>query len=166
MSEIADRVGIGRTTLYRMFPSKEDLIREAALDSISRMKNALNTSSISNAFAKDASDIESDKAITSLLELLVPMGPRLMFLLRLPHQDLGEEIEKGAFFVDSTLRTAISRGQALGRFRSDFSTKWILDCLYSTLYIACLGVDSGDLAPKGAAKLVLSSWLHGSASSR
>lgn len=166
MSEIADRIGIGRTTLYRMFPSKEEMVREAALDSISRITDALSASSIDYVFGEDSPDIESDRAITSLVELLVPMGPRLMFLLRLPHHDLDEEIERGAFLIDSTLKKAISRGQSTGRFRTDFSSKWILDCLYSTLYVACLGVDSGDLAPNGAATLVIATWLHGSASSR
>ena len=82
--EIAEAAGIGRATLYRHFPTREDLIRALSLAAIEATDEA--TSHIMDE-AGNARD-----ALRLTFEAMIDVGDRFYFLTRLPELE-DEEIK-------------------------------------------------------------------------
>lgn len=163
MAEISARVGVGRTTLYRMFPTKERLVVAVALDAIDRMSRSQVEAGIPGSFAHGASVHDSIAAFERLIASLVPLGPRVTYLLRVPSLDDDEQIADTVRELDAVVVQAIQRGQGAGHFSTVLPASWILESLYAIVYVAWERVHRGVLAPADAMELVVETWLRGTA---
>ena len=73
LADVAARAGVGRATVHRHFPARDDLLRALAIDALD---------------ATDAACADLDDAPTAvaalerMFEALVPLGPRYAFLAR------------------------------------------------------------------------------------
>ena len=78
LAEIAESAGVGAATLHRHFASREALIGVLADEGIAALAAAI-----------DATEAEADAtaALGALLETLIPLGARFMFLERYPLED-------------------------------------------------------------------------------
>jgi len=113
MQEIADASGVGRTTVYRHFPAREDLV--AAL--VARVAEEVTAVSL-RAFAGDG---EPDQVLRRFAMDLVALGARWRLLRELDESVRAELGESDRRFMDW-----IAGHQASGTIRADLPPDWIL----------------------------------------
>jgi AcrR family transcriptional regulator len=163
LAEIAGLIGIGRTTLYRLFPTREAVLRAVALDAIGHLSEVYAVAGIPGAFLDPAGDAESLAAIRRLVELLIPLGPRLTFLLRARELDTDEAVNQELDALNAILVAAVERGQAAGALSRQAPASWWEESLYALVYSAWEQIELGSLATLAAPGLVLDTWLFGAA---
>ena len=153
MQEIATAAGVGRTTIHRYFPGREDLIRAIAMDAVAESEVAMESARLEEGSVAEA--------VGRLAEALVPMGHRFHFLLG--EAQLGQDPE----FLAAEERTAapiedlVERGQRDGTFRVGVPRAWIVDAMAALVYAAWEGVHAGRIAANDAPGLVTSTLLSG-----
>ena len=76
LGEIAERIGIGRATLQRYFPKRQDLLREIALDALREIDIALDSVL--------RTDVRPEESLLLMFELLAPLGDRYSYLVSYP----------------------------------------------------------------------------------
>jgi AcrR family transcriptional regulator len=153
MQEIAEAAGVGRTTLHRYFPGREDLIRAIALDALREYEASVRAARLDEGTVAEG--------LARLVEGLVPMGERFHFLL-------GEaQLEGDPAFLDAYARLdhpvnlLVERGKRDGTFRSDVPTAWVGGALEALVYAAWEGVRDGGIARRDAPGLVTTTLLSG-----
>lgn len=146
LDAVAEAAGVGRATLHRHFPARADLMRAAALDGITALETALNDAALDQRAPSDAVD--------ALIDLLVPFGERLHFLLVTGDLVGDAEVTAAEARVDEPIRTVLDRATAAGVFRADVPAAWRFAALEALIYAAWTGVADGDLARRDAARLV------------
>lgn len=161
LAEIAGLVGIGRTTLYRLFPTREDVLRAVALDAIGHLSAVYALAGVPRAFSGQMTEEESVSAFRRLVALLIPLGPRLMFLLRARELEDDTSVRRELAALDAIVESAVARGQGAGSLNGSASALWVAESLYALVYVAWEQVHSGRLASLAAPELVLDTWLSG-----
>src|SRR3954468_16484898 len=113
MQEIADASGVGRTTVYRHFPAREDLIGalvQQVADEISQVTDAM-----------IAADEPAPQALRRFARDVTALGARWRFL-RAQRDDLLVAIRD----VDQRFLDWIEDHQRRGDLRHDFPSSWIV----------------------------------------
>jgi AcrR family transcriptional regulator len=117
MGQIADASGVGRTTVYRHFPTREDLL-EVLVDRV------LNESRATAAEVLEQ-DIPTEMALRELGEAIAGMGEPFTFLAA--YRPLIQEALKSARLRQAEpLRRFIEAGARHGTVRSDLPTEWLV----------------------------------------
>ena len=117
MSQIADASGVGRTTVYRHFPTRDDLL-EVLVDRV------LTESSATVAEVLEQ-DIPTDVALRELGEAIAVMGERFTFLAA--YRPLVQEALKSARQRQGEpLKRFIEAGARRGTVRSDLQPDWVV----------------------------------------
>lgn len=114
MQEIADASGVGRTTVYRHFPAREDLV--AAL--VARVAEEVTAVSVS-AF-RDGDD-DPDTTLRRFALDLVALGSRWRLL-----REMEEDVRASLGESDRAYLEWIAAHQAAGRLRDDLPAEWVL----------------------------------------
>src|SRR3954462_8921830 len=113
MQEIADASGVGRTTVYRHFPAREDLV--AAL--ITRVAEEVTSVTLAA--------VAIDRPATTVLEHLsrdiVALGSRWRFL-----RGQERDVRAGLAESDLAFRDWVLEAQARGEVRGDLPADWVL----------------------------------------
>jgi AcrR family transcriptional regulator len=150
LAEVAAAAGIGRTTLHKHYATRDDLMRAVAHRAIDLWSAAID-------------DVAggADGGLRSLVEAMIPIGPQLAFLWRSPIFDHVPEIVERWVAVEARSKDIVLRAQANGVIAPDVPQWWLLQSLYSIVYVASESIRSGHLAPRDAARLVLSTYLRG-----
>ncbi len=149
LGDVAKAAGVGRTTLHKRFPTRSDLIHALATEALDLVDAAI--SSV---------DTGSDAAIEQLIAKLVPLGPRVEFLLRFPNLRDDERLSTRLTIMDQPVIDLIVRLQGT-RLRADLPAWWITQMLYAGIYSAWEGIAAGRLAPLDAPGLVLTTFYQG-----
>lgn len=157
LGALAARIGIGRTTLHRLFPTRAALLAALAHDALDHLEVVYVEAGL------DGND--PLEAVEALVRRLVPLGPRLMFLLRAPELDRDPDVIRRSEQLDAPLAAALQRAQHQGRLDLGLEPSWMLECLFSVIYVAWERIQRGELAPREAAPLVVRTWLRGVAAS-
>ena len=150
LAEVAAAAGIGRTTLHKHYATRDDLMRAVAHRAIDLWSAAID----------DVAD-GADGGLRSLVEAMIPIGPQLAFLWRSPIFDHVPEIVERWVAVKDRGKDIVVRAQANGVLAEDVPQWWLLQSLYSIVYVASESIRSGHLAPRDAPGLVLSTYLRG-----
>lgn len=151
--EIADAASISRASLHRLFPTREVLVEEIAALAVERV-----TTAIAAAHLNDGPTIE---AIVRLTGAIVPIVHQFAFLATQAQLSISENLYEEDRAIDVTLEHLFRRAQAEGVLRADISPAWLRHAYGWLLYAAAVGIRQGDIAPREAARLVLSLFLHG-----
>ncbi len=153
LGELAARIGIGRTTLHRHFPTRGALLAAVAHDALDHL---------STMYAEAGLDGDDPlAAVERLVEQLVPLGPRLMFLLRAPEIANDADFTRRSAQLDAPIRAALARAQRNGDLDPDLNPAWMVECLFAVTYVAWEQIQNGNLAPRDAAPLVIRTWRNG-----
>lgn len=155
LAVIAEAAGIGRTTLHKRFPKRQDMLLAVAYDSIELMEQAL----IDAGMTDDETD--AVEALGRFIEACVALGSRIAFLFRQPSLDPVKDIQLASDRIDATTNAFIVRAQREGLLRADQPAWWINSTLYAICYGAWENVALGRLAPLDAPKLALETALTG-----
>jgi hypothetical protein len=108
-----------------------------------------------------------------LVDLMIPLGPSLMFLLRAPELDGDDELSARIDELDRPVRDAVRRAQSHAQTQTQTQTQtrtpldpaipdwWATEMLFAGVYIAWEQIRAGRLAPRDAGELVYRTWLFG-----
>lgn len=153
MQAIADAAGIGRATLHRAFPGRQDLLRSIALTAAADAERLV-------AAARPEAD-SARAALARVVAALVPIGHRYSFLGQEPAFATDPEIRARTSEVDHSLDALFARGQREGTLRADVPLAWVSAVFDQLLFATWRGVRDGYLAPLDAPRVMLSTLLGG-----
>lgn len=152
LAEVAEAAGIGRTTLHKHYPTRDDLLRAVGDRAIDLWEEA-----VSGITAAE----DPDGGLRAVTAAMIPIGPQLAFLWRTPVFDHISEIEARWCTVEAATLAILKRAQARGVIASGIPDWWLLRTFFSLVYVAAESVQSGHLAPLDAPGFTLSTFLHG-----
>ena len=153
LGQVATVAGVGRTTLYRYFPTREDLVRALVVDALDRVAQAIEA-----AQPAAGSAIE---ALQRVADTVIPLGPSLRFLAAEPAVYHTPELLRRWYDALEPVAEAIRRGQTAGEIRRELPVTWVVDSFAGAILTAWDSVDEGRLARHDAPRLVLSTVLYG-----
>jgi AcrR family transcriptional regulator len=133
MQEVADASGLGRTTVYRHFPRRQDLI-DALFEEVLREAGETVEQAVR----------EADNARELLCDLgprIIAIGDRYRFLDA--HPELRERTLSGADGGDQRLEDFLLRAQERGELRADLPVAWMLTTLRGLGIVAMIEVSAG-----------------------
>lgn len=125
--EIAENAGIGRATLYRHFPTREDLIRTLSLEAIEAIDD------VSKEIAKKTAN--PMEMLLLSFEGIIPLGDRYNFLYHLPEVD-DPEIKRRLAKQEDELFYLIRAAQLAGDISNEIPTDWACSMYNAILYSA------------------------------
>ncbi|MFE5161881.1 TetR/AcrR family transcriptional regulator [Streptomyces sp. NPDC056697] len=138
--EIARQAQVSIATVFRHFPTKQDLIEATAVRYLEKLTDEAR---------RHAADTDPGRAFASLLRTLVSTGAIKMTLLDLlpPHSDDGEGLSQPVTTaVDAfrgALRSALERAQAAGAARPDATADDVSVLLRALAHVAAPGEGGG-----------------------
>ncbi|WP_027005722.1 TetR/AcrR family transcriptional regulator [Conexibacter woesei] len=145
MQEVADASGLGRTTVYRHFPRRQDLI-DALFEEV--LREAAETVNEALASAGTARELLCD-----LGTRVIAIGDRYRFLDAHPEvRDrtlAGENALDGA---ENPLEEYLAQAQQRGEVRADMPVTWMLTTLRGLGVVAMVEVSAGRLSVEEAGK--------------
>ncbi|CAI6042993.1 hypothetical protein PAECIP112173_01085 [Paenibacillus sp. JJ-100] len=153
MNDIAEAANIGIATLHRYVESREQLMIHLAMRAIEVVDETLEHIKL------DESRVE--QYIPDLIEALIPLGDKIYFLAHDTTVHYNAEIEGADQKLREPVLNAIGVLQKKGFFRSDVETTWIVEVLYSVLFLTWQQVIRGNIAQKAAPALVVETFYHG-----
>jgi AcrR family transcriptional regulator len=142
MQEVADASGLGRTTVYRHFPRRQDLI------------NAL-FDEVLTAAAETVHD--ALRSAASARELLCELGPRIIAIGdRYRFLDSNPELRERALTpnndVRNPLESYLAGAQQRGEIRGDVPVAWIMTTLRGLGVVAMVEVNAGRMSKEDAGR--------------
>ena len=150
LAEVAFAAGIGRTTLHKQYATRDDLMRAVGHRALDLWEQAI-----------DGVEENDDGGLRAFVAAMVPIGPQLAFLWRTPLFDHIEDINRRWRSAEQRGLAVLHRARALGIITADVPDWWLLQTFHSLVYVAAESVRHGDLAPRGAPDLVVSTFLKG-----
>jgi AcrR family transcriptional regulator len=152
LAQVAEAAGIGRTTLHKQYATRDDLLLAVGHRAIDLWEQA-----VAGAGGSD----EADGGLRALVAAMIPIGPQLGFLWRTPAFDHLAELGKRWLAVEARCLAVLKRAQDLGALAAGVPDWWLLQMLYSVVYVAAESITLGQLAPLDAPALALGTFLHG-----
>jgi AcrR family transcriptional regulator len=145
MQEVADASGLGRTTVYRHFPRRQDLIdalfQEVLREAAQTVEDALASASSPRALLCD------------LGERIIAIGDRYRFLDA--HPELRERtLALNDSGPENPLQAYLTEAQQRGEVREDLPVQWMLTTLRGLAVVAMVEVSAGRMNVEEAGKHV------------
>ncbi len=153
MAEIAEAAHIGIATLHRYVDSREQLMAYLGFRAIEVVSETM------SAIPLDEDQCES--YFPKLIEALVPRGDKIYFLAHDASVHYNKEIEEADRKLREPLLLVIGMLQKRGYFRAGVNKEWIVNVLYSLVFLTWQQVQDGHLAKNSAAALVVDTFYHG-----
>lgn len=155
LADVARAAGIGRTTLHKLYPTRHDLLVALARDGLDVLE------SVYAAAGLDVDGTQVVAALDRLVTALVPLGPRLEYLLRERSLDAEPDLVQRLAILDEQVRALVRRGQAAGGLTRELGDDWIVASMNALVYSAWEQVALGRLAPVSAAPAVMRTLVGG-----
>jgi AcrR family transcriptional regulator len=152
LAEVAEAAGIGRTTLHKHYATRDDLLCAVGHRAIDLWEQAV---------AGAGGGGDSDGGLQALVAAMIPIGPQLGFLWRTPAFDHVSGMGERWLAVEARCLAVLKRAQDLGALAAGVADWWLLQTLYSIVYVAAESVGAGKLARLDAPGLALGTFLHG-----
>lgn len=150
MTDIADEARVGRTTLYRHFPTRDQLVRGVQDVGVEDLLAALNQANLDG--------LPAARAIARVTGVFLRTGAKYAAVVSQDDENTGHAAHDRAI---APVRDVINRGIAMGELRNDLP----VDALFA-MYEALLGralilTVTGKLTPEQAADSVVAVFLGG-----
>ncbi len=151
MNEIAELSGIGRTTLYRYFRTRDELL--------AAVKSQATADAWTAVQASRPDEDGAEAALRRVIAGLVGVGDRyrVVFSEEMSHKEPKQEHLE----LKEAMVTLIERGQREGAFSPTLTPDWILSAMGALLFVAIRKINDGDLARNHAADTVATTLLNG-----
>lgn len=153
MAEIAAKAGVGRATLYRFFPTRDDLVRTLALESLRQIDEA------TKMIPYDT--LSAEQALAAIVETIVPLGDRFHFLATEPAVLNDPDFMAGSSRQRNELAELVEAMKAEGSIDRAVSTAWAVAAIEALIYAAWSSVDDGLVARRDAAGLAFRTMVRG-----
>ncbi len=163
LADVAHAAGIGRTTLHKRYPRRQDLLVAIAQHSLDALEAAIAAAlgGTSESGPDGALDRDPTETLRLLVEKFVPLGAHLSFLMRQPSLDAVQELNDRWNRLDEPIKDVVRDAQRRGAIRGDVPVYWVVTSLYGLVYAAWEGVAVGELARAEAPALALDGLLNG-----
>lgn len=153
LGDVAAAAGISRTTLHSRFPTRQALLVALAMEAMGLIETAYEDATLDEGPVEDA--------IRRAVERMIPLGPRVEFLLRERSLDAETEVVRRHDELDRPLLELVRRGQQDRTLRGDLPDWWIVSSLASMVFGAWDAIADGRLAPRDAPGVVCGTILGG-----
>ncbi|MEO1191845.1 MAG: TetR/AcrR family transcriptional regulator [Pseudomonadota bacterium] len=153
MAEIAEKAGVGRATLYRHFPTREDLIRALVLESLRQIDEATQDIAIDR--------LSAEQALAEIVQCIVPLGDRFRFLANEATVLNDPEIKATYSRQLDELGALVEAMKAEGSLDRAVPTAWVVAAIDALIYAAWNSVDDGAVARRDAAALAFRTVIRG-----
>ncbi|WP_410768834.1 TetR/AcrR family transcriptional regulator [Fontibacillus sp. BL9] len=153
MHEIAESAGIGVATLHRYVESREQLMIYLGFRAIEVVSQTMANVRLN--------EENCESYIPELIEALIPLGDKIYFLAHDATVNYNKEIEEEYQKLQEPVLNAIRLLQQKGYFRQDLDRTWMVNVLYSLLFLTWQQVIEGHIAGKSAAGLVVDTFYNG-----
>lgn len=151
IGEIALASGLGRATIYRHFPTRDDLLRGVARHGFEQTARALR-----DARPEEGTAVE---ALMRMVEATIqPANVCMLVLNQLPEPVASQE-EKTEMLAPVV--EAVMRGVASGELRADLDIRWTLRMIGALYQLAMEELAAGNVTREEAVELMASSLLQG-----
>ena len=153
MKEIAEGVGVGRATLYRYFPTREELIREIALESIAQTNAAVAPLKMG--------ELDSRTYIKKMLKAIIPLGDRFHFLSseKAAYEDPDVTAQYNQQLYN--LAVLVDKAKREGVIALDIPTNWVISVLDALVWASWDSVYEGYTAQEDIAEYAFRTLLEG-----
>lgn len=150
MAEIAEASGLVRATLYRHFPTREELLRAIYSTALEDALSAI--------LAVEPERGKATDAIGRVVDALLVVGDRYQILQaeRRDYPELREQEES----VGAPMIALVERGQRDGELRDDLPLRWLVAALASLVTEALRAVARGDIDRAQAGGLATRTFLE------
>ncbi len=154
LSEIAEQAGVGRTTLYRQFNSRDELIQAIALRCLQELDEAT------------AGIAARSKSYTQVIELLfvdaMTLPDRLRFLTTFwAAAERDPAIRQHEKQKIREMSEVIEHAKKEGSIDPEMPTDWIADLIDGLLQVSWKLVEDSGYSPEQAAKLMTKTLFDG-----
>jgi TetR/AcrR family transcriptional regulator, mexCD-oprJ operon repressor len=154
MAEVAAAAGLARATLYRHFPTRDDLLAAIRAQAYDDAGAAIAACRLDEGPASDA--------LRRLIEGLVAVGDRYRFLQNEAEgEPAGAPRSKREDRLRQPVLAMIRRGQESGEFAPDLTPRWVGRTLAALIPSALRAIEDGELSSKDAAGVVYRTTLRG-----
>ena len=153
MAEIAERARVGRATLYRHFPTREDLIRALALESLRQTDEATQRIPVDG--------MSAESLLAEVFEAIVPLGDRFRFLSSEPAVLRDPEVKAAFDRQLEELAELVDAMKAEGSLDRAVPTAWVVAAIDALVYAAWDSVEDGAVARRDAAALAFRTVMRG-----
>lgn len=145
MQQIADASGVGRTTVYRHFPTRDDLFRTLFGRIVAEAREV--TGRIT------AGPGPAEAILRELAPALIELGLRFHFLQS--HRELGwPALRKSKEIEDEPVARYLAVAQGRGEIRSDLPISWMRSLIQAMSVAAMDDLHAGHFDQATAAKLL------------
>jgi AcrR family transcriptional regulator len=158
LGDVAAEIGIGRTTLHRLFPTRHDLLMAIAHDALDDLARVYADAGLG---ADPADAAAAMSAIDDVVARLIPRGASLLFLLRAPELMADVTVAERSRQLDEPLHRTVAAAQRLGALSTEVQARWATEMLLATVFVAWEQIEAGRLAPLDAPGLVMRTWTAG-----
>lgn len=155
LADVAAAAGIGRTTLHKQYPTRHALLVAIAGEALDLLEGVYGQVGL------DGPGGAAPTVLEGLADALIPLGPRLEFLLRERSLDTEPELLDRLDALDERLRRLVGRAQGVGALRSDVPDGWIVASFNAQVCTAWELIALGRLAPTAASTLVMRTLWDG-----
>lgn len=153
MGEVAQEIGVSRATLYRHFPTRDDLLRELALEAVRVTDEAVAHIGIGIA--------TYEQAFALMFEALVPIGDRYHFLSNeawlLSDEVVAREVTRQARSTAALVQGA----QAAGEIDPSLPASYVTRQFDAAIYVAWSTVEGEELETAEAVRLGMRTFWRG-----
>lgn len=145
MQQIADASGVGRTTVYRHFPNRDDLFR-ALFERIVAEARAV-TGAITSGSAG------AEEVLRELAPAMIALGLRFRFLHS--HREVGRPaLQRSKEVEDEPVARYLAAGQGRGEIRTDLPIQWMRSLIQAMAVAAMDDLHAGHFDEATAAGLL------------
>ena len=128
MQEIADASGLGRTTVYRHFPTRQDLFEAMFESAILKARVEVTA----RAFTRTGT---AEQVLHRLSEVLIDFGAEFRFLAS--NQGYGKRaMQQGREASSSPIRNWLREAQDQGELRTDLPLQWMASLVQALALVA------------------------------
>jgi TetR/AcrR family transcriptional repressor of mexCD-oprJ operon len=144
MNEVAAHAGVGRATLYRHFPSREDLMAAIKAQARDEAVTAVERCPVDDRPALDC--------IESIVREVIELGDRYRFISSWRAD--GEADREPRERIAAALRAAVDRGQRRGEITRSVPPEWAVTVIRSLMLAALEELSEGTMSDRDAERLV------------
>lgn len=152
MADIAEHAGVGRATVYRYFPAREDLIRAICIEALDRTDAACQHVVHAPTCAK---------MLRQIFDAVIPLGAEFHFLYT---ESVGlRDAEVDARFARQLEQTRqmIEWGKATGEIDAQLPTVWLVRLVDTAIWNGWAALARDGLAPDVVARLAFDTLWPG-----
>lgn len=153
MAEVANEAGLARATLYRHFPTRDDLVAAIRAQAYDDAGAAIAASRLEEGTASDA--------LLRLIEGLVAVGDHYRFLQNEAATAGAPANRKREEELGQPVLALIRRGQKSGELSADVDPRWFTRTLDALIRSALRVISEGEIKPSEAAAMIHRTTLRG-----